>query len=92
MGHRKARERALGHLGLTGCLLQRTVCQLHEGMLAGRALRHSQTRLSNCLGRCGPILDGLPGGDQVSFHGERSLSSEAGCYNPKALQSSGAVF
>ena len=69
-GHREARERALTHLRMAGCELQRLGSQLHEGMLAGRALRHGQAGLGGCLDGCGSSLDGLPGGDQVSFHKE----------------------
>jgi hypothetical protein len=43
---------------------------LHEGMLAGRALRHGQANFGGCLGGGGSSPDGLTDGDQVSFHGE----------------------
>ena len=69
-GHCKACERALTHLRLAGCVLQHLGGELHENMLAGWALRHSQAIFSGRLGGGGSSPDGLTGGDQVSFHGE----------------------
>jgi hypothetical protein len=66
----RASERALAHLRLAGCALQRLGGELHESMLAGWALRLGQASLGGCLGGGGSSPDGLTGGDQVSFHGE----------------------
>jgi hypothetical protein len=91
-GHRQTRERALTHLGLTGCLLQCFRRELHEGMLASWALRHGQAGFGDVLGVCRPSPDGLTGGDQVGFHEGGRFRDGSGCYNPKALQTTGAVF